>query len=1517
METHPRWKKAKLFLGIAVSLLLISGNQFAHALDLQDPRCEFRADPLGVDSTAPRLSWKSTSPARGDRQTAYQILAASSAALLAQGMGDLWDSGKVSSAEQRGVPYGGVALVSSRKVFWKVRVWDAADTASAWSANASWTMGLLNPADWQAQWIGEATPPTGSTAAPGLLLRREFTVNPNLVRAVMHVSGLGYYTLTVNGSPATQNLLEPGWTEYTKSVLYQTYDVTSLLQSGAANAVGLSLGHGVYDITGSSENRYVKFTKSFGELKAIAQIRLEYADGSSQIIGTDSNWKVGISPITYENLFAGEDHDARIEVPGWNQAGLSAIWPAAAIVSSPGGTLYGLSRAAAPVRAHETFQPKSINPLATGVFIYDMGQNASLMPRLVTHGPAGSKVRIIPAELLGVNGSVDRASCTQDGVRPAWWQYTLKGTASESWFPQFFYQGSRYWQVELTAAINGGTLPTIDSLEAVPVHADSPVVGSFETSSVLFNKIWSLVRWAQRSNMMSVMTDCPHREKMPWLEQNQLNGPSLRYNFDMRALQAKVVNDMTDSQLPNGFVPNIAPEYFMASTSITNGFRNSPEWGGSIILIPWQQYQFSGDTTLLSTRYQVMKNYVAFLASTASNHIISTGLGDWYDVGPNPPWGSQLTPANLTATAHYFYFNQILAKTAALLGQTADASFYEQRAGDIRNAFNTTFFNTATGTYSTGSQTANAMPLAMGITESANRASVLAAIIKDIRARGNALSSGEVGHRYLLRALADNGRSDVIFAMHSQSDKPGYGMQIARGATALTEKWDASVGSFGSQNHFMQGHIIEWFYHDLAGIQSDESDPGFRKIIIKPAIVGSLTSCNASYDSVFGTIVSHWSLAGTTLTMRVTIPPGTTATVHVPAADGSAVQEGGVTIASAPGVQWVSHVNNVAVLAIGSGSYVFTSTPALPAPSPPTVVSGRGQISLTWNAAPPATSYKVKRAIVAGGPYITIAGNLASTSYTDTGLVNGTRYYYVISGVNLSGESADSEEVSGKPTLVSNGGFELPETSTYQYNPASDFWTFSAQSGSNGSGVTANGSLFSAGSAVAPEGVQTAFLQGTGSITQTFTGLTPGVSYDLLFSAAQRAAGSSWNINGQTWKATLDGATIANYSPAQAATNYTGYSATFTATSATHTLSLVGTNTRTGDNTVFLDNVRLFRSATSVLSNGGFETPATTTYLYSPAGGSWTFSAKSGSNGSGVARNASVFTASNPVAPEGVQVGFLQGTGSFSQIVNGLVPGATYNLLYSAAQRAVYINGGQTWKVTLDGATLATCKPGVSPTAYMGYATTFTATAASHTLAFVGTNTNTGDNTAFIDKVRLGTAAPAAPVGLTAASGIMQVALQWNAVNGVLGYQLLRSVGGNPPTVLQTTGSSLVFTDTDVTSGTTYTYTVSAFDEAGAGPVSNPSSGTPQTPPLGSHETNAPAFVLIDNGGGSWNAAFTCKDSVPGHSYLLQYSDDLATGGWQPVPGLVSRAGTGGDLQFETPLVPSVNKRFYRILIQY
>jgi alpha-L-rhamnosidase len=890
--------------------------------------CEHRENPLGVDVPQPRLSWILESPQRGDRQTAYQILAASSQTLLDQNTGDLWDSGRMVSDDTIQIPFTGKTLKSSQPVFWKVRVWDAHGKASAWSAPATWTMGILDlndppssnfgAAGWRARWI------TAPTNAPSLLFRREFTVKRGLRRAIVHVCGLGQYELSANGKKVGDDLLAPGWSLYNKTCLYDTLDLTSQLHRGP-NAVGIILGNGMYRIT-RDKVRYVKFTQSFGPLKVIAQIQLDYADGTTEIIGTDTNWLTGPSPITFDNIFAGEDYDARRERPGWDQPGFQADsqWVPAMETSGPGGTLKGLSCAAPPIRAIETLRSIAANRLNANVTVYDLGQNASLMPRIVVSGAAGSFVRIIPAELLKPDGTVDRASCTQDGVRPAWWQYTLKGDGKENWFPKFFYQGCRYLQVERHPAAPGGALPAVTHLEGVLVHSSARPVGGFTCSNTLFNRIYRLVRWAQRSNMMSLMTDCPHREKLGWLEQTHLNGPSLRYNFDMAPLFQKTMNDMADSQLANGFVPNIAPEYFIASTAkLTDPFRNSPEWGGAFVMVAWQQYQFDGDIALLRRYYDDMKGYVAFLGSTAKEHIVSTGLGDWYDLGPKPPWGSQLTPPALTATAFYQHYNWILARTAELLGKPDEAKQFDELAGQIRAAFNQTFFNPAAGQYATGSQCANSLAVVMNLVEPTNRAAVLEAIVADVHHHGNALTAGDVGYRYLLRALVENGRSDVIFDMNNQSEKPGYGYQLKMGATSLTEKWDAGVGSFGSQNHFMLGQINEWFFHDLAGIQLDPQSPGFKHFFIHPNVVGDLTEVNCSYNSVHGKIVSEWKLAKNSITMHVVVPPNTTATIDVPAANNNSVTESGKTIANSSGIENLYFQNSHASYYVGSGDYLF------------------------------------------------------------------------------------------------------------------------------------------------------------------------------------------------------------------------------------------------------------------------------------------------------------------------------------------------------------------------------------------------------------------------------------------------------------------------------------------------------------------------------------------------------------------------------------------------------------------
>jgi hypothetical protein len=895
-------------LVVAADIAATAAPPMTAGLAPAELRCDYARDPLGVDSAAPRLFWKLAGEERAQHQTAYQILVASSAEALAAERGDLWDSGRVASEETIHIRYGGQPLRSSQQVFWKVRVWDQGGLDSRWSDPASWAMGLLNEADWRASWIGEP-----KARSETLLVRRAFTAKPGLKRAVLHVCGLGHYELTLNGRKVGDSLLTPGWSKYDKTCLYDTHEVTAWLREGD-NAVGLLLGNGFYNVKGG---RYTKLRGSFGPLKAIAQLRLEYADGTVETIGTDDQWRVRPGPITFSCMFGGEDYDARLEPRGWDQPGFDdSKWQPAFVTTGPGGKLRGHGYAAPPIRSFETLRPVGVRQLRAGVAVYDLGQNAPIIPQLAFKGPSGSIVKIIPAELVRGDGSVDRGSC---GGGEAYWKYTLAGEGTERWFPKFFYHGCRYLQVECAPAKPGEPLPVVESLEGVVVHSASAPAGEFACSNDLFNRIHTLVRWAQRANLMHVLTDCPHRERLGWLEEYHLNGPSLRYEWDLARLYTKAMNDMADSQLADGLVPDIAPEF----TVFSGGFRDSPEWGSAFVVVPWQQYEWTGDFDLLPRHYEGMKRYVAYLGSKAQGQIVSHGLGDWYDLGPKPPGPAQLTPIALTATAFYYLDTWILARAAERLGHAEDARKYDQLARDIRAAFNARFFNSATGQYATGSQCANSIALVMNLAESTNRPAVLEAVVRDVRARGNALTAGDVGYRYLLRALADGGRSDVIFDMNNQSEKPGYGLQLQRGATSLTEAWDAGRGS--SQNHFMLGHIVEWFYHDLAGIGGDMAGPGFKRILINPQPVGDITWARASYESIRGKIVSDWQRTNGTFTLRLAVPPNTTAVVCVPAKSSESVTESGLPAHRSPGVKFVRHEADRAVYETGSGRYEFRS----------------------------------------------------------------------------------------------------------------------------------------------------------------------------------------------------------------------------------------------------------------------------------------------------------------------------------------------------------------------------------------------------------------------------------------------------------------------------------------------------------------------------------------------------------------------------------------------------------------
>lgn len=961
-----------LFLSLVSSSINGFCNSYTTTNEPIELRCLFIENPYGIDVTNPDLSWiinMSNPKARGIRQTAYQIMVASSIDLLKANNADMWNSGKITSDQMSQVVYAGKALQSSQQYWWKVRCWDEKSNMSRWSEPAQWTMGILNAADWKAQWISangaekyaikyksarqdidlkrdlveykesnklKINDPNYSS----MLLRKEFEVKPGLKRAVVHVCGLGHYELNINGKKVGNYLLAPGWTDYRFTALYDTYDVTKLLSKGD-NALGLILSNGMYNIQLDSV-RYVKFLNSYGPLKAKLQLHLEYADGTIKDIGTDKTWSVSPGPITYMNEYGGEDFDARLVEQGWDKVAFkgSDRWAIPIVLPDTGMILKGLSCAAPPIKAIETLNPIKKTELKPNVWVYDLGQNTSIMPKLKVNGPKGSIVRIMPSELLYPDGSIDRRSASQNTHGPAWWQYTLNGEETQTYFPKFFYQGARYLEVELFPATHETKVPEILDLKGIVVHSSAEPIGTFSCSNELFNRIYSLVRWAQQSNMMSVLTDCPAREKMAWLEQYHLNGPSIRYNFDLLSLFRKGMNDMHDSQWKNGFVPNVSPELFYAGSGIlskdsgnalfagdpiANGLHNSPEWGSSFIIVPWQQYLFSGDVSLIKRYFDRMKMYLSFLDASSKDHLLYFGLGDWYDIGPKDPWGSQLTPIEFTASATYYYDYKLMAKMATLIGEKNDASNFEKKASVIRKAFNNKFFNAEKGLYSTGSNTAMAMPLALGIADPRYRKIIASNLVADIHKNGNSFTSGDVGYRYLLKALAMEGYSDLIYEMNNQSDKPGYGYQLKMGATALTEKWNADGKNMGSQNHFMLGQINEWFFHDLAGIgvNEDGDGAGFRKIIIKPMPVGDLKWVKASYKTISGLIRSEWKRENGQLALNISIPANTTAKVYIPTGKGSIVLESGKTLSKANGVTLINADIKTTVVEVKSGSYYF------------------------------------------------------------------------------------------------------------------------------------------------------------------------------------------------------------------------------------------------------------------------------------------------------------------------------------------------------------------------------------------------------------------------------------------------------------------------------------------------------------------------------------------------------------------------------------------------------------------
>ena len=743
--------------------------------------------------------------------------------------------------------------------------------------------------------------------------RKEFTIKKKVKEAFVFISGLGQYELYLNGNRIGDRFLSPGWTNYLKTCLYNTFEVTGELKKGT-NAIGAIVGNGFYNI---NRERYYKLIITYGAPKLIAKLLIRYSDGSEEIVTSDKTWKTTPSPVTFASIFGGEDYDARLEQTGWNEPGFNdKSWNSVLIVKAPGGKLK--AEGDHPLKVMQEFDPVNIYNPDTSAYVYDFGQNASGIIRLSVKGKKGQEVRLWPGELIGTDSLVAQGA----SGAPYYFSYTLKGEKEEVWIPSFTYYGFRYVRAEGAVPIgksNPGGLPVINGLSLLHTRNSSPSTGTFRCSNELFNSAYDLIGWAIKSNLASVATDCPHREKLGWLEQTHLMGNSIKYEYDIHNLFDKMIDDMIEAQLENGLVPDIAPEY----VQFEGGFRDSPEWSSACIILPWDLYEWYGDLETVKKAYPMMKRYLNYLGTMAKDNILTHGLGDWYDLGPDNPGVAQLTPKSVTATSIYFYDAILVSKMASLLGEKEDAVNFSALAEEIRRSFNSTFLDPVSKVYSTGSQTAYSMPLFFGMVDDSIKPYVTDNLVKSINENNKALTAGDVGYRYLLKALEQEGLSQLIYEMNSKTDVPGYGYQLSKGATALTESWAGLV--YVSNNHMMLGHLMEWFYSGLAGIQQTSDLKGYRHILINPGVVGDITWVDAAYRSINGEIACKWKRNNGNFSLDVTIPANTTATIIFPNADPGKILEGETAIGASASIKNIHADGSKTSFDIPSGKYNLRS----------------------------------------------------------------------------------------------------------------------------------------------------------------------------------------------------------------------------------------------------------------------------------------------------------------------------------------------------------------------------------------------------------------------------------------------------------------------------------------------------------------------------------------------------------------------------------------------------------------
>jgi alpha-L-rhamnosidase len=798
-------------------------------------------------------------------------------------------------------------------------VWDGEGRKSRWSEPASWETGLFDEAEWKGRWIASGEEGEGDESRPSPLLRGEFRVDGAVRSARAYATSLGLYELEINGRRVGDRLFAPGWTSYGKRLAYQTYDVTEHLRRGE-NVVGATLGDGWY--RGRLHRTGGVYRNVYGSrLALLCQVRVEYEDGRVAVFGTDGSWRWTPGPIRRADLYDGETYDGRLERDGWSAPGYDASgWEPVAVVSPPRRALF--ASAAPPVRKLAEVKPVKVWRSASGALLVDFGQNLVGFVRVRVRGPAGREVTLRHGEILDAAGELYTANLRSAAQRVTW---ILRGGGEEVREPRFTFQGFRYVSVE---GWTGELGP--ESLTAVVVGSDLPSTGEFTSSSPLLNQLQRNTWWSQRGNFLDVPMDCPQRdERLGWTGDTQVFARTAAFNMDVSAFLEKWLADLALEQRADGAVPNVVPN--VAGPEGPHAWA-SAGWGDAAVLVPWTLYEAYGDVRVLERQYPSMKAWVEYVRRQAGPGLVWRGgdhFGDWLAFSSNAPDDpGTATGKDLVATAYFARSAELLGRAAGLLGKTDDAREYADLAARVREAFVREFVTPA-GRVGENTQTAYALALAFDLLPEALRPEAARRLAEDVRRRGH-LTTGFLGTPHLCPVLARFGNLDLAYRLLMREEYPSWLYPVTRGATTIWERWDGVKpdGSFqdpgmNSFNHFAYGAIGEFLYRVVAGLDSDEAEPGYRHVVARPRPGGGLTSASARLETRFGEAASEWALTGNRMTVRVTVPPNARGTIVLPGAAGRAVREGGVPVETGVGVRGTRMDGGDLVVEVGSGRYVF------------------------------------------------------------------------------------------------------------------------------------------------------------------------------------------------------------------------------------------------------------------------------------------------------------------------------------------------------------------------------------------------------------------------------------------------------------------------------------------------------------------------------------------------------------------------------------------------------------------